>query len=89
METSKERLKSVVKRPASQENKDKFVREVTAVPEFCILQASDQQLKDVKRFCCNPESFYVFGIDPTFNFRDYNLTLSFYRHFLFITDKRF
>ena len=69
------------------EHKDKFVREVTAAPEFCILLASDQQLKDVERFCCNPESFCVFGVDPTFNFGDYNLTVSTYRHLLLVTDK--
>ena len=64
-----------------------FVREVVAAPEFCILLASDQQLKDVERFCCNPESFSVFGVDPTFNFGDYNLTVSTHRHLLLKTDK--
>jgi hypothetical protein len=66
---------------------NKFVREVIAAPEFCILLASDQQLKDVERFCCNPESFCVLGVDPTFNFGDYNLTVSTYRHLLLKTDK--
>ena len=64
-----------------------FVREVIAAPEFCILLASDQQLKDVERFCCNPESFSVLGVDPTFNFGDYNVTVSTYRHLLLNTDK--
>ena len=66
---------------------NKFVREVIAAPEFCILLASDQQIKDVERFCCNPESFSVLGVDPTFNFGDYNLTVSTYRHLLLKTDK--
>jgi hypothetical protein len=66
---------------------NKFVREVIPAPEFCILLASDQQLKDVERFCCNPESFCVLGVDPTFNFGDYNLTVSTYRHLLLKTDK--
>ena len=64
-----------------------FVQEVVATPEFCILLASDQPLKDVERFCCNPESFPVFGVDPTFNFGDYNLTVSTYRHLLLKIDK--
>ena len=57
-------------------------------PSFAyILLASDQQLKDVERCCCNPESFSALGVDPTFNFGDYNLTVSVYRHLLLKTDK--
>lgn len=65
----------------------KFVREVIAAPEFSILLASDQQLKDIERFCCNPESFSIVGVDPTFNLGEFNLTVSTYRHLLLKTDK--
>lgn len=64
-----------------------FVREVIAAPEFSILLASDQQLKDIERFCCNPESFSIFGVDPTFNLGDFNSTVSTYRHLLLKTEQ--
>ena len=47
--------------------------------------ASNQQLRDVERFCTNPAQFCVLGVDPTFNFGKYYVTLTTYRHLLLRT----
>ena len=64
-----------------------FVREVTASPEMTIFLATEQQLKDIERFCCNNERFCVLGVDATYNVGQYNLTMRTYRHLMLNTEK--
>ncbi|XP_062571088.1 uncharacterized protein LOC134233111 [Saccostrea cucullata] len=47
----------------------------------CFL-ATDQQLLDVKKFCCNSDS--ILGIDPTFDLGGFYLTCTTYRHPMFV-----
>ena len=35
---------------------------------------SDRQLDDMERLLTNPIDFAVMGVDPTFNFGDFNVT---------------
>lgn len=67
------------------DNRDKqnaFVRKVETASDPCVVLTTDQQLKDVERFCTNPSQFSVLGVDPTFNFGKYYVTVTTYRHLL-------
>ena len=45
-----------------------------------IFLATQQQLKDVDRFCTNPEMFCVLGGDATFELCNYSMTFATYRN---------
>jgi len=62
-----------------------FVRKVDNSADPCVVLASNQQLKDVERFCINPAKFAVLGVDATFNFGKFYVTLTTYRHLLLRT----
>ena len=62
-----------------------FVRKVDNSADPCVVLASNQQLKVVERFCTNPAKFAVLGIDATFNFGKFYVTLTTYRHLLLRT----
>lgn len=47
--------------------------------------ASQQQLRDIERFCTNPAKFCVLGVDATFNFGKYYVSLTTCRHLLLRT----
>ena len=59
-----------------------FVRSVVAAPEPMAVLATDQQLNDMVRFLTNPVEFAITGVDPTFNFGDFNITPIVYRNLL-------
>jgi len=59
-----------------------FVRTVVAAPEPMALLATNQQLDDMVRFLTNPIEFGIMGVDPTFNFGDFNVTPIVYRNLL-------
>lgn len=48
-----------------------FIRNVQGAPEAMCVLASDSQLRDVARFCCDSQLFSVFGVDPTFNLGEF------------------
>ena len=49
--------------------------------------ASDIQLNDVKRFCCNPVEFDPFTVDPTFDIGKFNVIPITYQY-LVLENKR-
>ena len=51
------------------------------------LVASNQQLKDIERFCTNVSSFSILRIDPTYNIGNYYVKVTTYRHLLFETSE--
>ena len=52
----------VMEQCKSVEKSDVFVQDVTCAPEpIC----TNQQLNDIKRFCCDSFNFTILGIDPT------------------------
>ena len=57
-----------------------FIRDVWAAPEKSIFLATNTQLADIERFCCSNHCWRVFGIDPTFNICDSNITITTYKH---------
>lgn len=62
-----------------------FVRKVDNSSDPCVVLATNQQLLDVERFCTNPAKFCVLGVDATFNFGKYYVTLTRYCHLLLRT----
>ena len=53
-----------------------FIRECRIHPDFLVILASDRQLQDLKHFCTNPHEFCIFGVDPTFNIFEENISLT-------------
>ena len=60
-----------------------FFREVRTAPEFSAVLANNCQLDDMVRFCTR-SSTSVFGIDPTFNICDHNVTVTTFKHPLLV-----
>ena len=57
-----------------------FIRNVQGAPDAMCVLASNRQLQDVARFCCNSELFSILGADPTFNLGEFSVTVTTYRH---------
>ena len=64
-----------------------FIREIPLFPEPVVFLTTDQQLLDVKRFCTNPESFCVLGVDATFQIADYYFTFVTCQNLLLETER--
>lgn len=58
-----------------------FVRLVTSAPEPMSILCTNDQLKDVVRFCTTNECSPL-CVDPTFDLGDFSVTVSSYRHLL-------
>ena len=67
------------------DSKCTFIREVSSAPEMLVVLANNFQLAEVKRFCTNPASFSVFGVDVTFNVGEYYVCLTTYRDLMLKT----
>ena len=48
-----------------------LIREMPLFPEPIIFLATEQQLVDIERFCTNPETFCILGVDSTFQVADF------------------
>ena len=57
-----------------------FLREVLIGSSPCAILASQKQLDNIVRFCCQEHDFSVLGIDATFNLGDFYVTLTTYRN---------
>lgn len=79
---SEDVLYSVMLQCKSNKASDSFVRTVVAAPEPMAVLCTDQQLDDMVRFLTNPAEFSIMGVDPTFNFGDFNVTPIVYRNLL-------
>ena len=64
-----------------------LIREIPLFPEPIVFLASEQQLKDIERFCTNPAKFCVLGVNATFQIAGFYYTFTTYRNFLLRTDK--
>ena len=62
-----------------------FVRKVDNSCDSSVVLASNQQLQDVERFSTNPAKFGILGVDATFNFGTFYVTLMMYCHLLLWT----
>ena len=75
-------LYSIMLQAHLEEGNEKFIRDVKAYPEPAIVLASEQQLFDLDRFCCNAAQFSILTVDPTFSLGDFDVTPTTYRHLL-------
>ena len=66
---------------------EEFIREMNLFLELSVFVASNQQLKDIERFCTKVSSFSILGIDPTYNIGNYYVTVTTYRHLSFETSE--
>ena len=57
-----------------QDSDNAFVRTVVAAPEPMAVLATNRQMNDMVRFLTDLNHHTVMGIDPTFNFGDFNVT---------------
>ena len=73
---SEDVLYSVMLQCKSSDASNAFVRAVVAAPEPMAVLCTDQQLDDMVRFLTNPADFSIMGVDPTFNFGDFNVSQS-------------
>lgn len=55
---------------------DVFIRACDIHPSIFIVLATKRQLQQITQFCTNPVEFSIFGVDPTFNIFDTNLSLT-------------
>ena len=68
---------------STESNSDEaFVRSVVAAPEPMAVLATNRQLDDMIRFLTNPVQHAVMGVDPTFNFGEFNVTPIAFRYLL-------
>lgn len=70
------------------ENRDAekaFGRNAETASDPCVVLTMNQQMRDVQRFCRNPAQFSVLGVDPTFNFGKFYVTVTTYKHLLLRT----
>jgi len=51
-----------------------FIREIKQYPEPFIVLATDKQLQDLERYCCDENDHCVMSIDPTFKLGRFNIT---------------
>ena len=75
-------LYTVMFRAHMEDSGNKFARDIKTYPNPAILLASDRQLNDLCRFCCDPFETCVLTIDPTFSLGDFDVTPATYRHLL-------
>ena len=64
-----------------------FVRHISSGTEKAVFLANDRQLKDVERFCTEPQSFSILSVDPTYKIGNFYVTVTTYRHLMLYTSK--
>ena len=71
-------LQVLVKAKEEQQGRkeDMLIREIPLFPEPIIFLATEQQLIDIDRFCSNPETFCILGVDCTFQIADFYYTFA-------------
>ncbi len=62
-----------------------FIRDVRVGAEPLSVLASERQLNDLQRFCCNVNKFQPLTVDPTFNIGEFNVTPISYQNLLMHT----
>ena len=58
----------------------RFVRIVTNSPQPMAVLVYDWILRDMERFCAEPQNFTILSVDPTFNLGSFHVTVTTYRH---------
>jgi len=64
------------------ERSDRFVQDVVCAPDPMAVLATEQQLIDIERFCCDPYQFPILGVDLTFNLGDFSVTPTVFKNII-------
>ena len=84
---SKDELYDLVEK--SKAESKPYIRRIQLTPEPACILATEQQIKDVKRFCkSNTQTPSVFCVDTTFNIGHFYVTATTYKHLL-LTDAKY
>ena len=75
-------LYTVMFQAKQEDSNQHFIRDMKVLPEPAIILATEQQLKDLLRFCTNPSQFGILTVDPTFSLGEFDVTPVTYRHLL-------
>ena len=62
-----------------------LIRDVNLAPQVSVSVSTEQQLIDIERFYTKASHFFILGFDSTYNTRSYYVTISTYRHLMFLT----
>ena len=79
-QTKSNELYSIMLQTYLEEGSEKCIRDVKVYPEPAIALASDQQLLDLERFCCDSSHYCILTVDPMFSLGDFDVTPTTYRH---------
>lgn len=64
------------KREEELSNDSVFIRECLIHPDLFLVLANNRQLQELCQFCTSQQEHSVFGVDPTFNIFDRNISLT-------------
>ena len=87
LDKSKNELYDLVEKSKSESKP--YIRRIQLAPEPAYILATEQQIKDVRRFCTsNTQTPLVFCVDTTFNIGHFYVTATTYKHLL-LTDAKY
>ena len=72
----------------NENRRNAFIRDVRVGGEPLCVLASERQLQDLKRFCCDETEFKPLTVDPTFDIGQFNVTPISYQHLLLETKEK-
>ena len=75
-------LYSIMLQAHLEDGDKKFIRDVKAYPKPAIFLASEQQLLEIERFCCDSTDFSIMTVDPTFSLGDFDVTPTTFHHLM-------
>ena len=78
-------LKYSKKRQLVEKSDEKFIGNISVIPEKIVSLINDRQLNDIKRFCTSNKAISILGVDPTYNIGPCLVTITTYRHVQFLT----
>ena len=64
---------------------EKFIRNISVIPEKIVSLMNDHQLNDIKRFCTSNKAISILRADLTYNIGPCFVTVTTYRHLQFLT----
>ena len=70
---------------ALEKSDEKFIRNISVIPEKIVSLINDRQLSDIKKFCTSNKAISILGVDPTYNIGPCFVTITTYRHLQFLT----
>ncbi|CAB4043364.1 Hypothetical predicted protein, partial [Paramuricea clavata] len=80
---SKDELAELIEK--CKQSQGSFVHSLQVGPDIRVVLATKSQLEDLVKFCCDPESFSILGVDVTYNIGHFYVTTTTYNHLMLVT----